>query len=84
MGYSYLAYRQSVVETGYTGVLREHRGKGFARALKLETLVQALDLGVTSVDTDNDSENAPILHINQEMGYRLVVPIIELHREVAQ
>jgi len=65
IGYSYLAYRPSLVETGFPGVVREHRGKGLARALKLETLFQALDLGVTVVETDNDSENAPILHITR-------------------
>jgi GNAT superfamily N-acetyltransferase len=84
VGYSYLAYRQSVVETGFTGVLREHRGKGFARALKLETLVQAIDLGVRSVDTDNDSENAPILHINEELGYSELPGKLEFHRKLTE
>ena len=65
IGYSYLAYRPSLVETGFPGVVREHRSKSLARALKLETLFQALDLGVTVVETDNDSENAPILHITR-------------------
>jgi GNAT superfamily N-acetyltransferase len=82
VGYSYLAYRPSVVETGFTGVLREHRGKGLARALKLETLVQAIDLGVPSVDTDNDSENAPILHINEELGYDELPGKLEFHRKL--
>jgi GNAT superfamily N-acetyltransferase len=82
VGYSYLAYRQSVVETGLTGVLRKHRGKGLARALKLETLAQAIDLGVPSVDTDNDSENAPILHINEELGYDELPGKLEFHRKL--
>jgi RimJ/RimL family protein N-acetyltransferase len=82
VGYSYLAYRPSVVETGFTGVLREHRGKGLARALKLETLVQAIDLGVRAVDTDNDSENAPILHINEELGYDELPGKLEFHRKL--
>jgi GNAT superfamily N-acetyltransferase len=80
VGYSYLAYRPSTVETGFTGVLREHRGKGLARALKLETLVQAIDLGVTAVVTDNDSENAPILHLNEELGYQEMPGKLEFHR----
>ena len=82
VGYSYLAYRQSVVETGFTGVLRSHRGKGLARALKLETLAQAIDLGVPTVDTDNDSENAPILHINEELGYDELPGKLEFHRKL--
>lgn len=83
VGYSFLAYRPSVVETGYTGVLREHRGKGLARALKLETLFQAIGLGVTSVQTDNDSENAPILHINEELGYRSIPGHLEFHHRLS-
>lgn len=79
VGYSLLAYRQSVVETSYTGVLREHRGKGIARALKLETLVQAIDLGVEAVDTDNDSENGPILHLNEELGYQEIPGELAFH-----
>jgi GNAT superfamily N-acetyltransferase len=81
-GYSYLAYRPSFVETGFTGVLREHRNKGIAKALKLETLVQAIELGVDAVQTDNDYENAPILHLNEELGYREVASQFEFHKRV--
>jgi GNAT superfamily N-acetyltransferase len=82
IGYSFLAYRPSLVETGYTGVVREHRGQGLARALKLETLIQAIDLGVTAVETDNDSENAPILHLNEELGYKEMPGKVEFHRKL--
>jgi GNAT superfamily N-acetyltransferase len=82
IGYSYLAYHPSSVWTGFTGVLREHRGKGLARALKLETLVQAIDLGVNAVETDNDSENAPILHLNEELGYKEMPGKLEFHRKL--
>jgi GNAT superfamily N-acetyltransferase len=82
VGYSYLAYRPSLVETGFTGVLREHRNKGLARALKLETLVQAIGLGVRAVETDNDYENAPILHLNEELGYRELASRLEFHKPV--
>ena len=84
IGYSFLAYRPSVVETGFTGVLREHRGKGVARALKLETLVQAIELGVTTVETDNDSENAPILHLNEALGYAEIPGKIAFHRKLSR
>ena len=58
------------------------RGKRLARALKLETLVQAIDLGVSTVETDNDSENAPILHINEELGYEEMPGKLEFHRKL--
>jgi GNAT superfamily N-acetyltransferase len=68
--------------TGFTATNREVRGRGIARALKYETLAQAIELGYARVRTANDGANAPILHINEEMGYRLVTPLIELHRNL--
>jgi RimJ/RimL family protein N-acetyltransferase len=57
------------VWTGFTGTVRSYRGRGIARAVKMETLAQAIELGVGSVRTDNDERNAPMLHINEELGY---------------
>jgi GNAT superfamily N-acetyltransferase len=83
VGYSFLAFNDHTVNTGYTGVLREYRGRGIARALKLETLAQAIELGVAAVGTDNDSENAPILHLNEALGYDEVPGQIDLHKDLA-
>ena len=68
--------------TAFTATSRKVRGRGIARALKYETMAQAIDLGYKKVRTANDGVNEPILHINREMGYRLVIPIIELHRSL--
>ena len=68
--------------TAFTGTRRRVRGRGIARALKYQSLAQAIEVGYTRVRTSNDAENPPILRINAEMGYRLVAPIIELHREL--
>ncbi|HEY8816762.1 MAG TPA: hypothetical protein VIP57_16895, partial [Candidatus Dormibacteraeota bacterium] len=46
-----------------------YRGRGLARGIKLQTLAQAAKLGIPAVLTDNDSENAPMLHINETLGY---------------
>jgi len=72
VGISQLAYPpvRGVVATDWTGMARKARGRGIARALKCETLMQAIGLGVDRVRTDNDSTNAPILHINETMGYK--------------
>ena len=56
--------------TGYTCCDREYRGRGLARAVKLQSLAQAFEHGVRLVYTGNDSENAPMLHINRGLGYR--------------
>jgi RimJ/RimL family protein N-acetyltransferase len=83
VGFSYLAFRSSgLVDTGFTGVLREFRGHGLARALKLETLLQAAELGVEKVETDNDSENAPIIHLNQVLGYTEGVGVLEFAKDL--
>jgi GNAT superfamily N-acetyltransferase len=66
--------------TAYTGTSRAVRGRGIARALKYESIGQAIEAGFSRVRTSNDADNPAILHINEEMGYRQVVPLIELHR----
>jgi RimJ/RimL family protein N-acetyltransferase len=72
VGISQLSYPpvRGFVMTDWTGTARKVRGRGVARALKCETLMQAMALGVDRVRTDNDSTNVPILHINETMGYR--------------
>ena len=57
------------VWTGYTCTHPDYRGRGLARGIKLQTLAQAAELGIPAVLTDNDSENAPMLHINETLGY---------------
>jgi GNAT superfamily N-acetyltransferase len=84
VGLSFLAFEQNLVHTGYTGVLREYRGKGIARPLKLETLAQAIELGVEAVETDNDFENMPILHLNAELGYDEIMGQVQLHKRLDQ
>jgi RimJ/RimL family protein N-acetyltransferase len=70
---SYLKFPpvRGTVFTGFTGSDPGYRGRGIARAVKLQSLAQAVELGVPHVWTDNDSENAPMLHINEMLGYEL-------------
>lgn len=79
VGVSVLGYPpvRGVVGTEWTATARSFRGRGVARALKCETLVQAIALGVDRVRTGNDAANAPILHINETMGYRQIAGSIE-------
>jgi GNAT superfamily N-acetyltransferase len=71
VGVSVLSYPQvrGVPGTDWTATARSIRGRGVARALKLETLAQAMSLGVSRVRTGNDAQNLPILHLNAELGY---------------
>lgn len=86
VGISVLGYPpvRGVVSTDWTATARSVRGLGVARALKCETLMQAITLGVDRVRTDNDSQNAPILHINADMGYRARPEGIQLIKELGQ
>jgi GNAT superfamily N-acetyltransferase len=68
--------------TAFTATARSVRGRGIARALKYESVRQAIELGAERIRTQNDGANAPILHINAEMGYEPIVPVVELHREL--
>ena len=71
---SYLAYPpvRGIVWTAWTGAHPAYRGRGIARAVKLQTLAQAVERGVAEVRTDNDSTNKPMLHINETLGYELM------------
>jgi RimJ/RimL family protein N-acetyltransferase len=83
---SYLKYPpvRGDVWTGYTCTDPEYRGRGLARGIKLQTLAQAVELGVPFVCTDNDSENAPMLHINEKLGYRRRPGFVEHHKRVTK
>lgn len=84
VGVSVLAYPpvRGVVGTAWTATARAIRGRGVARALKCETLAQAIALGVPRVRTGNDAANAPILHLNETMGYRPIEGSIDFLRSV--
>jgi RimJ/RimL family protein N-acetyltransferase len=70
------------VWTGYTCTDPAYRGRGIARAVKLQSLAQAVELGVPLVRTDNDAENAPMLHINERLGYVRRPGFVEHHKRV--
>ena len=86
VAYSYLKFPpvRGTVWTGYTCTHPGHRGRGLARAIKLQSLAQAWQLGVPRVCTDNDAENAPMLHINQRLGYVRRPGFVEHHKRVKE
>jgi GNAT superfamily N-acetyltransferase len=53
-----------------TGTLRDFRGRGLARLVKLASLEWAAANGIHRVMTGNDATNAPMLAINDSLGYR--------------
>jgi RimJ/RimL family protein N-acetyltransferase len=81
---SYLKFPpvRGAVWTGYTCSHPKYRGRGLARGVKLQSLAQAADLRIPLVRTDNDSENAPMLHINERLGYTPRPGFVEHHKRV--
>jgi len=70
VGLSYLARRpDGDAEVGDTGVLRDYRRRGIARALKLMVTHFAAQHGIARVHTDNRADNAGMLAINRELGF---------------
>lgn len=84
VAYSYLRFPpvRGQVWTGYTCSHPEYRGRGIARAVKLQSLAQAVALGIPLVLTSNDSENAPMLHINETLGYHRQPGFVSLVKRV--
>jgi len=70
VGLSYLVRRpDGDAEVGDTGVLRDYRRRGIARALKMMVTRYATEHGITRVHTDNRTDNAGMLAINRELGF---------------
>jgi GNAT superfamily N-acetyltransferase len=63
--------------TDDTGTVAAHRGKGLARAVKLESLRRLRDdhPEVAVVTTQNAEENAAMLHVNESLGFRRALVI---------
>jgi GNAT superfamily N-acetyltransferase len=58
--------------TDMTGTLRDYRGRGLALLAKRATLANAAERGIQLVTTENDETNAPMLRVNQKLGYQPV------------
>ena len=58
----------SKIQTGLTGVLRSHRRRGIALALKLQAIAYAKTEGIKTIETDNE-ENNHMYQINMQLGF---------------
>ncbi len=67
--------------TGLTGVVRSHRRRGLATAMKVRALTYARDFGAVEVDTDNE-ENNPMLDLNLQLGFRSLPAMVEYRNQL--
>ncbi|MSQ42952.1 MAG: GNAT family N-acetyltransferase [Chloroflexi bacterium] len=58
-----------VLGQGFTAVVKSHRGRGIAIALKVRTVAYARANGYREIVTWNNSRNRPMLRINEAMGF---------------
>lgn len=61
--------RPQTLRTGLTGVLRSHRRRGLAMALKLRAIEFARSYGARYIRTSNHQINRPMLALNETLGF---------------
>jgi GNAT superfamily N-acetyltransferase len=69
--------------TWMTGTGREYRGRGIARALKVEVLTRAKRKGLRAMGTTNDEPNKSMRGINAKLGYQMLPAHVELEKPLA-
>jgi GNAT superfamily N-acetyltransferase len=85
LGYAKLSFRPDSTDRAYhdlTGVLRAHRGRGIARALKAKQIAWAKEHGYGSLQTANEVRNEPIRRLNERHGYVLEPGTVIVRRAI--
>jgi GNAT superfamily N-acetyltransferase len=67
----------------FTGVRREFRARGVARALKARTVEWSRENGIDYIYTGNDVANSPMLAVNIDMGYQPLPSGIQVVRKLS-
>jgi RimJ/RimL family protein N-acetyltransferase len=65
--------------------MREHRGHGLGFAMKLANLlaVQEQHARVRRINTWNAEDNAPMIAVNEDLGFRVQARSTDWHRPIA-
>lgn len=77
LSWIYVDERHGRADHDLTGTARSFRRRGLARLAKLAVIERAAARGVTTLTTENDSENAAMLAINDELGFRPFAVVTE-------
>ena len=75
--------RPGTLDQSFTGTHPDFRGRGIAETLKLRGINYARQNAYRQIRTNNDSANAPMLHINSQIGFRQGPTIIVFERRLA-
>ena len=82
IGLGALMSGQGYLLNSITGVVRDWRGRGLARWLKLHTIRCAFERGVPELRTFNDSVNEAILGLNRSLGFRVASVELRYRKEL--
>jgi GNAT superfamily N-acetyltransferase len=74
--------KRGVLFQALTAVHRDYRGKGLAKALKARAMRRAIEMGFTEVHCDNDTRNAPMIRINERLGYKSKPGMIAMRKDL--
>lgn len=69
------------LDTGFTCVLRSHRRRNIATALKLKAIAFAKGYGAKTIDTGNE-ENNPMFQINLKLGFQPMPAWSDYHKTI--
>jgi GNAT superfamily N-acetyltransferase len=86
LGFSgvYTGAREGWLDQWLTATRREARGRGIALALKLRVIKFALEKQYRTIRTDNDTRNAPMLAINDKLGFErqpALISVVKFYRD---
>lgn len=70
--------RPGLAEHEMTAVARGWRGRGLATAMKRQIIANARAAGLTTLEAMNEERNAPMLTVNERLGYRPVTAWVQL------
>lgn len=85
VGYADLEVRNAparVAGNGMTTVVRSHRGRGIAEALKRTQIAWAAAHGYRRVTTTTHSDNEPMRRLNEKLGYCELPAILDVARSL--
>jgi GNAT superfamily N-acetyltransferase len=69
LSWVYVDRSHGLADHDLTGTARAHRRRGLARLAKLAVVRGCAEAGITRLMTENDSENAGMLAINDDLGF---------------
>jgi len=82
IGMSSLWNFKTYLETEFTGVLPEYRGRGVAALMKLRSVHYAEQRGFPEIRTTNDVGNDAMKRLNERLGFRAQAALLRLENQL--